>query len=298
MPVDCSEIWSHCPAWASKSKTSRSWMPSPVPVRSAGAPIVPVKTVLSPTSLSVNALLDAPWAGSLFSLSSTSACAASSCAGRTQMPASRTSPTWQASGRHRPEAASKMVPLSQTSSVGMQVSEPASSAVPAPHALPPLPPATHWPLLGSSISPAPQASAAITHWPSCKVVLGPHWVSAPEPSGTQAPSASTVPAPHSDRKSTRLNSSHVRISYAVFCLKTRTPPRSPLFPYTTLFRSPPLPPATHWPLLGSSISPAPQASAAITHWPSCKVVLGPHWVSAPEPSGTQAPSASTVPAPH
>src|SRR5437868_6762987 len=55
-----------------------------------------------------------------------------------------------------------------------------------------------------------------------------------------------------DRKSTRLNSSHVSISYAVFCLKKkrtiidsseflfpRPPPplSSPLFPYTTLFRS-------------------------------------------------------------
>src|SRR5689334_22400048 len=39
-----------------------------------------------------------------------------------------------------------------------------------------------------------------------------------------------------DRKSTRLNSSHSSISYAVFCL-SRRPPRSPLFPYTTLFRS-------------------------------------------------------------
>src|SRR5690606_33384275 len=39
-----------------------------------------------------------------------------------------------------------------------------------------------------------------------------------------------------DRKSTRLNSSHVKISYAVFCL-IRRPPRSTLFPYTTLFRS-------------------------------------------------------------
>src|SRR5690606_30123395 len=39
-----------------------------------------------------------------------------------------------------------------------------------------------------------------------------------------------------DRKSTRLNSSHVKISYAVFCL-TRPPLRSTLFPYTTLFRS-------------------------------------------------------------
>src|SRR3989442_5560250 len=28
-------------------------------------------------------------------------------------------------------------------------------------------------------------------------------------------------APHLDRKSTRLNSSHVRISYAVFCLKKK-----------------------------------------------------------------------------
>src|SRR5690606_17343249 len=39
-----------------------------------------------------------------------------------------------------------------------------------------------------------------------------------------------------DRKSTRLNSSHVKISYAVFCLIRRRP-RSTLFPYTTLFRS-------------------------------------------------------------
>src|SRR6202041_1937982 len=84
-------------------------------------------------------------------------------------------------------------------------------------------------------------------------------------------------APHGDRKSTRLNSSHMSISYAVFCLKKtrmdgvisaiqrhlshwmdveqkeewlawlemtnviflmiRQPPRSTLSPYTTLFRS-------------------------------------------------------------
>src|SRR5690554_7576488 len=30
------------------------------------------------------------------------------------------------------------------------------------------------------------------------------------------------PLGHADRKSTRLNSSHVRISYAVFCLKKKT----------------------------------------------------------------------------
>src|SRR6201990_2481103 len=82
--------------------------------------------------------------------------------------------------------------------------------------------------------------------------------------------------PRRDRKSTRLNSSHMSISYAVFCLKKKTaftsemrdaadvdadislldcineqtrkrhifflmirrPPRSTLFPFTTLFRSP------------------------------------------------------------
>src|SRR5690554_7787166 len=37
-----------------------------------------------------------------------------------------------------------------------------------------------------------------------------------------------------DRKSTRLNSSHVRISYAVFCLKKKkqTPNKAPLFTYS------------------------------------------------------------------
>src|SRR5438876_872739 len=51
-----------------------------------------------------------------------------------------------------------------------------------------------------------------------------------------------------DRKSTRLNSSHPSISYAVFCLKMiRRPPRSTLFPYTTLFRSP----ANASPLVGN-----------------------------------------------
>src|SRR5690625_817046 len=39
-----------------------------------------------------------------------------------------------------------------------------------------------------------------------------------------------------DRKSTRLNSSHVAISYAVFCLSHVLPPSS-LVPYSTLFRS-------------------------------------------------------------
>src|SRR5437879_5840613 len=42
--------------------------------------------------------------------------------------------------------------------------------------------------------------------------------------------------PHPDRKSTRLNSSHRCISYAVFCFLP--PRRLAPFPYTTLFRSP------------------------------------------------------------
>src|SRR5437879_677493 len=50
------------------------------------------------------------------------------------------------------------------------------------------------------------------------------------------PSAPRTCCCDEDRKSTRLNSSHRCISYAVFCLTLR-PPRSSLFPYTTLFRS-------------------------------------------------------------
>src|SRR3989442_5976849 len=38
-----------------------------------------------------------------------------------------------------------------------------------------------------------------------------------------------------DRKSTRLNSSHVRISYAVFCLKKKTP-RAPAFAFYARIR--------------------------------------------------------------
>src|ERR1022692_492844 len=116
-----------------------------------------------------------------------------------------------------------------------------------------------------------------------------------------------------DRKSTRLNSSHLVISYAVFCLKKKTianlavahanqirqsidgavrdedrppairktqlrpllvieclrhallffflmirqPPRSPLFPYTTLFRSPTSAAATLWPISSGGPPSAP-----------------------------------------
>src|SRR5215813_14599262 len=57
------------------------------------------------------------------------------------------------------------------------------------------------------------------------------------PSGSALGTASTgrccrrrIPSP-GDRKSTRLNSSHVRISYAVFCLKKKKPPK--LRPHTS-----------------------------------------------------------------
>src|SRR3712207_7372800 len=40
--------------------------------------------------------------------------------------------------------------------------------------------------------------------------------------GDLAAIAAQEPADHRDRKSTRLNSSHANISYAVFCLKKKT----------------------------------------------------------------------------
>src|SRR3712207_7551326 len=56
----------------------------------------------------------------------------------------------------------------------------------------------------------------------------------PAASPPSAPEATTnrrsrqercLPASHQDRKSTRLNSSHANISYAVFCLKKKNPNR-------------------------------------------------------------------------
>src|SRR5690606_40863521 len=57
---------------------------------------------------------------------------------------------------------------------------------------------------------------------------------------TQLPGASpdvvasliTAPLERQDRKSTRLNSSHVKISYAVFCLKKKRYAVLPIAPYT------------------------------------------------------------------
>src|SRR3712207_8173002 len=43
-----------------------------------------------------------------------------------------------------------------------------------------------------------------------------------DPVGEEPVEVGGVPARHRDRKSTRLNSSHANISYAVFCLKKKT----------------------------------------------------------------------------
>src|SRR3712207_6880765 len=42
-----------------------------------------------------------------------------------------------------------------------------------------------------------------------------------EPPGQRLADAAEALRPHADRKSTRLNSSHANISYAVFCLKKK-----------------------------------------------------------------------------
>src|SRR5689334_24166352 len=63
-----------------------------------------------------------------------------------------------------------------------------------------------------------------TPTPSASPVASP--ASSPSPSPLASPSPSPSPSPSAapaDRKSTRLNSSHSSISYAVFCLKKKTP---------------------------------------------------------------------------
>src|ERR1039458_9732894 len=81
--------------------------------------------------------------------------------------------------------------------------------------------------------------------------------------------------PRTDRKSTRLNSSHLGISYAVFCFRAGR--RSTLFPYTTLFRS-----ASSCPFLATVCSSAVRKgsgsicaskSPAFTSWPSVKAIF-------------------------
>src|SRR3712207_7966987 len=56
------------------------------------------------------------------------------------------------------------------------------------------------------------------------------------------PSRAATCSPRSgDRKSTRLNSSHANISYAVFCLKKKTTIRCALAFHSVILRNPPAP---------------------------------------------------------
>src|SRR5262245_59800410 len=95
-----------------------------------------------------------------------------------------------------------------------------------------------------------------------------------------------VPSPI-DRKSTRLNSSHLGISYAVFC---RPPPLPHVFPYTTLFRSP----ACRLPSIGSCAHSAwpcgrptpPTSSRSASASPSATSWVSPPCASAASPSGS------------
>src|SRR5690349_23019805 len=67
--------------------------------------------------------------------------------------------------------------------------------------------------------------APIRPVPYTAISSGPHVLAGPERSARRMPAApATTSAPVTrklDRKSTRLNSSHVEISYAVFCLKKK-----------------------------------------------------------------------------
>src|SRR5690554_5457792 len=62
-------------------------------------------------------------------------------------------------------------------------------------------------------------------FPECTKLLGPIVEGTSVPNGARVPGTQfrldPVKAAWDDRKSTRLNSSHVRISYAVFCLKKK-----------------------------------------------------------------------------
>src|SRR5690606_41277359 len=84
------------------------------------------------------------------------------------------------------------------------------------------------PISGSATSGTQARRACLAAW---KAVLR-HRAKALAPRGPSSHLATQRAARQgstesTDRKSTRLNSSHVKISYAVFCLKKKTPAYSP-----------------------------------------------------------------------
>src|SRR5690606_41778683 len=77
------------------------------------------------------------------------------------------------------------------------------------------PPATLFPYTPLFRSPAAEPAAAPATAPAAPA--------APAPAAAPEPAAPACPVPMvEDRKSTRLNSSHVKISHAVFCSKKKT----------------------------------------------------------------------------
>src|SRR3989442_5058587 len=69
-------------------------------------------------------------------------------------------------------------------------------------------------------------------WTNCAAIdigLAADWNPNGLPSGAPQDTAQWDGVCPGDRKSTRLNSSHVRISYAVFCLEKKTNPRPARF---------------------------------------------------------------------
>src|SRR3989454_2587865 len=80
------------------------------------------------------------------------------------------------------------------------------------------PPPESYPLPLPAALPSPPT--LVTAAATCSAVA--HRAPRPEASRTIAASDSDTPSIPIDRKSTRLNSSHLVISYAVFCLKKKT----------------------------------------------------------------------------
>src|SRR5699024_11254850 len=70
----------------------------------------------------------------------------------------------------------------------------------------------------------PRASAAVRARSMAVVDRSMPVTSQPCSASQMASAPSPQPTSRTDRKSTRLNSSHVSISYAVFCLKKKTKP--------------------------------------------------------------------------
>src|SRR2546427_6140221 len=67
----------------------------------------------------------------------------------------------------------------------------------------------------------PAACAVILLVAGASLALPTGWILVAAPLGAVARTAAHLAAMRADRKSTRLNSSHSQISYAVFCLKKK-----------------------------------------------------------------------------